>query len=580
MAVVDIGKDRARLVEAIGASPMPEALETAIRHGYRLLEERTGRAGVPVAVRSSGEAEDLADASFAGQYDTYLWIVGADAVLRQVRACWASMFGDTALTYRAGGDDAAAAGGGICVGIQQMVEARAAGVMFTLDPLNGDRSKIVMEACWGLGEGVVKGDVTPSRFTIDKVTLEIVKRDVVSSVGGVPLRSRLGRGQADADCARADTRGLHRRRRGAGARETRETDRGTARYGAGYRMGDRRRRRRAHPPGPARNGVEPTRERGPRLREQDRRRTRARTALGRPGGSGRPRTPKPVKSADFAYHRPGDIADAVRYLQDYDGGARVLAGGQSLVPMMNMRLWRPEALIDINALTGLAELTVEGDETRIGALVRYTTLEFSPVVAERLPLLRAMVAFVGDRQVRNRGTIGGSLVQGDPTGEMPLGCLVLDASVSVLGPSGARSIAMADLYEGAYAATLAPDELLTEIRFPRHPPHFAFREFCRRHNDFCVLSVAATGRVSDGGRWSGLRIGLGGVNDTPVLADASMALLEGSRLDDADIAAAGEAARGAIDPPDDIRGSAEYRAHLVPLYVARVLRDLRTSALG
>ena len=163
---------------------------------------------------------------------------------------------------------------------------------------------------------------------------------------------------------------------------------------------------------------------------------------------------------------------------------------------------------------------------------------------------------------------------------MPLGCLVLDASVSVLGPSGARSIAMTDLYEGAYAATLAPDELLTEVRFPQHPPHFAFREFYRRHNDFCVLSVAATGRVSDGGRWSGLRIGLGGVNDTPVLADASMALLEGSRLDDADIAAAGEAARGAIDPPDDIRGSAEYRAHLVPLYVARVLRDLRTSALG
>ena len=580
MAVVDIGKDRARLVEAIGASPMPEALETAIRHGYRLLEERTGRAGVPVAVRSSGEAEDLADASFAGQYDTYLWIVGADAVLRQVRACWASMFGDTALTYRAGGDDAAAAGGGICVGIQQMVEARAAGVMFTLDPLNGDRSKIVMEACWGLGEGVVKGDVTPSRFTIDKVTLEIVKRDVVPQSEEYRFDPASGAVRLMPIAPERKGIRLHRGRRGAGARETRETDRGTARCGAGYRMGDRRRRRRAHPPGPARNGVEPTRERGPRLREQDRRRTRARTALGRPGGRCRPRTPKPVKSADFAYHRPSDIADAVRYLQDYDGGARVLAGGQSLVPMMNMRLWRPEALIDINGLTGLAELTVEGDETRIGALVRYTTLEFSPVVAERLPLLRAMVAFVGDRQVRNRGTIGGSLVQGDPTGEMPLGCLVLDASVSVLGPSGPRSIAMADLYEGAYAATLAPDELLTEIRFPRHPSHFAFREFCRRHNDFCVLSVAATGRVSDGGRWSGLRIGLGGVNDTPVLADASMALLEGSRLDDADIAAAGEAARGAIDPPDDIRGSAEYRAHLVLLYVARVLRDLRTSALG
>ena len=285
-----------------------------------------------------------------------------------------------------------------------------------------------------------------------------------------------------------------------------------------------------------------------------------------------------MKSADFAYHRPSDIAEAVRHLQHYDGGARVLAGGQSLMPMMNMRLWRPDALVDINGLTDLAELAAEGDETRIGALVRYSTLEFSPLVTERLPLIKAMVAFVGDRQVRNRGTIGGSLVQGDPTGEMPLGCLVLGAMVTALGPSGAHTIAVADLYEGAYATTLASDEVLTEVRFPPHPPRFAFRECCRRHNDFCVLSVAATGHVAGDGRWSGLRIGLGGVNDTPVLADASMALLEGSRLDDTDMAAAGQAALGAIDPPDDIRGSAEYRAHLVPLYVARVLRDLRASA--
>ena len=286
-----------------------------------------------------------------------------------------------------------------------------------------------------------------------------------------------------------------------------------------------------------------------------------------------------MKSADFAYHRPRDVAEAVRCLRDYDGGARVLAGGQSLMPMMNMRLWRPDAVVDINGLTDLAELTADGDETRIGALVRYSTLEFSPLVAERLPLIKAMVAFVGDRQVRNRGTIGGSLVQGDPTGEMPLACLVLGATVTALGPSGTRAVTMGDLYQGAYATTLAPDEVLTEVRFPPHPPRFAFRECCRRHNDFCVLSVAATGHVSADGRWSGLRIGLGGVNDTPVLAEASMALLEGSRLDDADIAAAGEAALDAIDPPDDIRGSAEYRAHLVPLYVARVLRDLRASVL-
>ena len=178
-ALDDIAEDRARLVAAISASPMPAVLETAVRQGYRILEEKTGQDGVPVAVRSSGEAEDLADASFAGQYDTYLWIAGADAVLQHVRACWASMFGDTALTYRPGSGGAPSAHAGICVGVQQMVEARAAGVMFTLDPLNGDRSKIVMEACWGLGEGVVKGDVTPSRFTIDKAALEVVKRDVV-----------------------------------------------------------------------------------------------------------------------------------------------------------------------------------------------------------------------------------------------------------------------------------------------------------------------------------------------------------------------------------------------------------------
>ena len=180
-ALADIGSARTRLVEAIGAAPIPDELETAIRLNYALLEEKTGRPGVPVAVRSSGEAEDLADASFAGQYDTFLWITGADAVLHHVRACWASMFGDTALSYRGGSGDAApgAGGDGICVGVQQMVEARAAGVMFTLDPLKGDRSKIVMEACWGLGEGVVKGDVTPSRFTVDKVTLEIVQRQIV-----------------------------------------------------------------------------------------------------------------------------------------------------------------------------------------------------------------------------------------------------------------------------------------------------------------------------------------------------------------------------------------------------------------
>ena len=285
-----------------------------------------------------------------------------------------------------------------------------------------------------------------------------------------------------------------------------------------------------------------------------------------------------MKAADFIYHRVSNVAEAVRYLEDYDGGARVLAGGQSLAPMLNMRLWRPAALIDINGLGELAGIEVDGEETHIGALVRHVTVEDSPLVAERLPLLAAMVRFVGDRQVRNRGTIGGSLVQGDPTGEMPLGCLVLGARLNAVGPAGLRTIDMETFYEGAYAATLKPDELLTEILFFKHPPHHAFHEFCRRHNDFAVLSVAATGTVSGDGSWHSVRIGLGGVHDTPVLAQDSMTLLEGSRLSDADISAAGKAALDAIDPPSDVRASAQYRAHLVPRYIARALRDLRASA--
>jgi pyruvate, water dikinase len=180
LALPNMKARSANLVEAIASAPMPGKLESAVRANYALLEEKTGQKGVPVAVRSSSESEDLVGASFAGQYDTYLWITGADAVLQNIRACWASMFGEAVLTYRREIKDAGAQeDSAICVGIQQMVEARAAGVMFTLDPLNGDRSKIVMEACWGLGEGVVKGDINPSRYAIDKVTFEVIKREII-----------------------------------------------------------------------------------------------------------------------------------------------------------------------------------------------------------------------------------------------------------------------------------------------------------------------------------------------------------------------------------------------------------------
>ncbi len=179
----DIKAETAVLIEGIKTAPLPTDLEGEVRENYALLEKRSGCPIVPVAVRSSGESEDLAGASFAGQYETFLWICGADDVLRNMRSCWAGMFSDAVLSYRQDGETVISKGDfAICVGVQQMIEARAAGVMFTLDPINGDRSKIVMEACWGLGEGVVKGDITPSQFAVDKVTFEITRKKPSSQI--------------------------------------------------------------------------------------------------------------------------------------------------------------------------------------------------------------------------------------------------------------------------------------------------------------------------------------------------------------------------------------------------------------
>jgi carbon-monoxide dehydrogenase medium subunit len=284
-----------------------------------------------------------------------------------------------------------------------------------------------------------------------------------------------------------------------------------------------------------------------------------------------------MKPAPFGYHRASSVEQAVEYLTAYEGTARLLAGGQSLAPMLNMRLLRPDALIDINGIEELAGIRCAGEQTVIGAMVRYVTLEYSPVIAARLPLLARVVAHIGDRQVRNRGTIGGSLAQGDPTGEMPLACLALGARVLAVGPDGRRDIGLDELYAGSYATVLDLREVLTEVTFPAAPAYCAFAESCRRHNDFAVISVACVGDRTAAGRWSGVRIALGGVADTPVIAAAASELLAGRELSDSDITAAAQAALEVADPPDDIRASAEYRRHLVPVYVRRVLTQLRSA---
>lgn len=286
-----------------------------------------------------------------------------------------------------------------------------------------------------------------------------------------------------------------------------------------------------------------------------------------------------MKPADFLYHRPASVSEAVRLLDEYDGGARILAGGQSLMPMLNMRLWRPQALIDINRIEGLDRIeALPSGETLLGARLRYHQIEESAVVADRLPLLAETVGHVGDRQVRNRGTLGGSLVQADPAGNLPLATLTLGARLRLQSRRGPREVHVEAFFQGAYSTAVEPDEMLVGVVFPPHPTHGAFMEVTRRHNDFAVLAIAVAGNRAADGRWTGLRIGLGALHDTPVLARAAMAAAEGSDLSEAAIARAAEAVLSGIRPQSDMRASAEYRRHLAPIHLTRMLTRMREGA--
>jgi carbon-monoxide dehydrogenase medium subunit len=282
-----------------------------------------------------------------------------------------------------------------------------------------------------------------------------------------------------------------------------------------------------------------------------------------------------VKPAPFEYHRAGSVEEAVQLLADYEGMARVLAGGQSLVPMLHMRLMRPAVIIDINRIPGLDQMAATGTGTRLGALVRYSAIEHSPVIGERLPLLKSATRHIGDRQVRNRGTIGGSLSQADPTGEMPLASLALNATVHAVSVRGTRRIPVVEFLRGSYETSLEFDELVTEIVFPPAPQVCMLSEVTRKHNDFAVLGVAATGSPLSSGSWSGIRLALSGVAEHAVLVPRASALLEGAELAEDEIAAAADACQEVIDPPDDVRASADYRRHLVGVHVRRVLRRMR-----
>jgi CO/xanthine dehydrogenase FAD-binding subunit len=288
-----------------------------------------------------------------------------------------------------------------------------------------------------------------------------------------------------------------------------------------------------------------------------------------------------MKPAPFAYAAPRSLAEAVAILAERGGDARILAGGQSLVPMLNFRLVEPAMLVDINRIPGLDAIAPTADGLRIGALVRHRALETSPVAAARFPVLVAAMAEVAHLAIRNRGTIGGSLAHADPAAELPLLALLLEARLTAVSAAGSREIAARDFFTDALTTALDPGEILTEIFLPDLPPgaRWGFQEFARRAGDFALAAVGVAA-VAEEGRCRMARIALGGVGPTPLRAAAAEALIVGAAIDAGAIAAAARAAAAAAQPTGDLHASAEYRRHLVEVLTRRALTQAFAAVPG
>ena len=278
-----------------------------------------------------------------------------------------------------------------------------------------------------------------------------------------------------------------------------------------------------------------------------------------------------MKPPPFRYAAPSTVAEAVDLLVAHaDVEARVLAGGQSLVPLMNFRLAQPGHLIDLRRVADLDGIRAEGDTLVIGAMTRQSAVEDAPEVALAAPLLAEAVGLVADRTVRNSGTIGGSLAHADPAAELPAVALALDAELVATGPGGTRGIPAAEFFRGPFSTALAADEILTEIRLPRRDGGHAFVEFARTHGTFAVVAVAAQLEL-DAGRISRAAIALTGVAPTAIRATAAERALDGTPPDTAALAAAADAAVSGLTPPSDIHASAATRTEVARTYVRRAL---------
>ncbi|MGB6539083.1 MAG: xanthine dehydrogenase family protein subunit M [Xanthobacteraceae bacterium] len=280
-----------------------------------------------------------------------------------------------------------------------------------------------------------------------------------------------------------------------------------------------------------------------------------------------------MKLPAFEYACPTSISEAVALLGDHDGEAKPLAGGQSLVPMLAFRVASPSLLVDLRKLSELRQIRITLDGVVLGAMVRWRDILDDARLRTAHPLLRAAVEHVAHYQIRNRGTVGGSVAHADPAAEMPGIAVTCEAQIAAIGKGGPRLIAAADFFSGPLMTALKFDEIITEVRLPHWPARrrFGFQEFARRRGDF-ALAAAALFYDDDGGIARNVHVGVIGVGDRPLRLHSVEAVLNGQRIDDAVVARAEAATSAAVDPADDIHASGAYRKALVGVMVERALR--------
>jgi carbon-monoxide dehydrogenase medium subunit len=287
-----------------------------------------------------------------------------------------------------------------------------------------------------------------------------------------------------------------------------------------------------------------------------------------------------MKLPPFDYEAPETVSDAVELLAEYGDEASVLAGGQSLIPLLALRLARPAVLIDINGVTQLSGVSAVDGWLAIGAMTREYVAEESESVTDTVPLLAAALPFIGHEAIRSRGTIGGSLAHADPAAELPAVARALDAEFVVRGPAGERVIPASEWFEGYLMTSRRPDELLVEVRFPTAAggTGVSFQEVARRHGDFAIVGLAASLTLSHGAI-SDARLAFAGLSDVPVRADAVEDLLVGERPSTELFDEAARRATTDVDPPGDLHGSSDYRKTVAAALVRRGLRAAAEHAL-